>query len=569
MKILDQRQRLIDIITSKLLPQQKYTDAWRFEEIAKAREFSCSLAMLESWDQLGIFHPIYRLQSDSVPSQEDASSQYKKIVQLPTDDTYKPWAELSQTPISSANVVYHPYQVFRLWELCNSVIQQQKVYFTSSVSREDWNKAYDVLNTGLERSVEEAKNDESNYLKELALLLLVEDRYLPYLRQRISLQGFSAHRSQDWHEWAKAFEPQSVLEASEFTIEEIKEYRLHLAHYGQIVDPNEQWFVLTRHINHEKREKLKGKALLAWDYYEAAEVLGLFLKDLTGEVQPHIDDIGYGSYGGEWKKTIYGVAPQDFNYYKANALPSILRNFGLDTRPRVMFIVEGKSESEFVATWCTKSGLFAEADGNVAEADITNLRSLGIQFVALDGIGTMGNPPMQNYVQHARNEGACIVMVIDNENDATAQLNDWLAKGLIDKLLTDADVTGPNLYPLGGLLWQPCFEDANFTFDELSDAWCEILQSKSHKGINQSQIDAALEYACSCKTQGETSIKSLKLAADWKKLPLHKPEIARVLANKFYDSDKPMVLLIRKVLQLATLMKDFSYEAVREAADEV
>ncbi len=139
--------------------------------------------------------------------------------------------------------------------------------------------------------------------KLIRLLLLIQDRYLPLIRKKFVWRGGVDFNEfwDKWFEWTEKFDPHAVLKESGFTIEQIKEGRLHFAAKAGFIDPLRDWYVLVHHIPCSKREKLKGDALLAQDYYEITDMLGRFLTDLTSEKQLDADDLLDGRQG-RWKR---------------------------------------------------------------------------------------------------------------------------------------------------------------------------------------------------------------------------------------------------------------------------
>jgi hypothetical protein len=114
----------------------------------------------------------------------------------------------------------------------------------------------------------------------------------------------------EWFDWKEHFDCQAVLDSSGYSIDELKELRTSLAAQARFNDPISDWFMLVRHMRFSKKEHLKGKALLAQDYYEMVDMLGRFLFDLTGEKQLEADDLLDGRHGA-WKTRVYG---QEVNY---------------------------------------------------------------------------------------------------------------------------------------------------------------------------------------------------------------------------------------------------------------
>lgn len=603
MSAYDERKRVIGILLKKAFPQRGLLDRMRFENLASERGLSVHSADLETWDRLGILHPIIKVrcpftyhlitgrqpdgkvQYDPQPLEQEPQAgddvikvydtwsfgpeelrkwqeREKELVICPSAETFHPWSELMEKDIETPGPVYetvglfyHPYQVFRLCEvrrLCHTTFP----WPAFTVDHEIWQQSEDRQRKSLEHALEHLQKTEVDFLHRLALLLLVEDRYLPRVRDRVTFYGFHPDGINDWYQWAETFRPDMTLQESGLTVEEVLQIRRDFALQGKLIDPNYAWYCLIRHITYDQRLRLKKEALLAWDYYEVAEMLGRFLEDLTGERQPHVDDL-VSWPGGEWKKNVYGVAPEEFDYNKGNALPGILRHFGLDPRIKVLFIVEGESEVAFIERWCEQQGI--------------DLRVFGIRLVFLGGDELRSRRTPQ-HLQHARNEGAITVIAIDEEGEQSyraQQLKEWVEERLIDKVFDMSELNNPQAVPIGGMLWKPCFEDANFTFEELLDAWIATINAKqSKRAPDKERLRAEVEAVHNSQT-GVTWIKSMDEVRRQLRLPFSKPEIARELADRFSDSNKPIILLLQKVIQPGLRARTAQYRPAQPQEETV
>lgn len=584
MNAYDERKRVIRLLLKKVLPQHRLLDPMRFQSQASERGLSIHSGDLETWDRLGILHPLIKVrcpftyhlitgrQPDGTvqydPQPLDQESQVgdnvikvydtwsfgteelrkwqgreEELVICPSAEVFQPWSKLREKDtampgevIETVGLFYHPYQSFRLRDIhqrCHQVFS----WSTFTLDHEIWQQREGWQRQFLEDALGHLQETEVNFLRRLALLLSIEDRYLPQVREKVTFYGFHTDGINDWYQWTETFHPQEMLQESGLTVEEVKHIRREFAEQGRLIDPNRAWYVLIRHVPYDLRQGLKKEALLAWDYYEVAEMLGLFLKDLTGERQPHVDDL-VSWPGGEWKKNIYGVAPGEFDYQRGNALPGILRHYGLDPRIKVLFVVEGESEIEFIKRWCERQAI--------------DLRVFGIRLLLLGG-DELRSPRTPQHLQHARNEGAITVIAIDEEGEQSyraEQLKKWVEERLVDKVFNMSELNNPEVMPIGGMLWKPCFEDANFTFEELLEAWIPTINAKQVKYVpDKEKLRSAVESVHNLQT-GMTWIKSIDEAHKQLHLPFSKPGIARELADRFSDSNKPIILLLQKVIQL-------------------
>lgn len=603
MNAYDERKRVIRLLLKKMFPQLGLLDPMRFRNFASERGLSVHEKDLETWDRLGILHPIIKVrcpftyhlvtgrqpdgtvQYDPQPLDQESQAgddvikvydtwsfgpeelrkwqgREEELVICPSVEAFQPWSELMEKDDEMPGVIfetvgmfYHAYQIFQIREV-HRLCHQTFSWPDFTLTHEIWQQWGDWQRKSLEGASENLKGAEVDFLRRLALLLPIEDRYLPRIRGRFTSYGWHSNGITDWDQWAKTFRPDMALQESGLTVEEVQQIRRDFALQGKQIDPNYAWYCLIRHMTFDQRVRLKKEALLAWDYYEVAEILGLFLEDLTGERQPHVDDL-VSWPGGEWKKNIYGVAPEEFDYQKGNALPGMLRHYGLDPRFKVLFAVEGESEIEFIKRWCEQRGI--------------DLRVFGIRLFLLGG-DELRSPRTPQHLQHARNEGAITVIAIDEEGERSnraEQLKEWVEDRLIDRVFDASELNDHQTVPIGGILWKPCFEDANFTFEELLEAWIATINAKQPKrALDKERLRREIEGVCTSQTD-VSWIKSMHTVRKRFGLRLSKPEIARELADRFSDSNKPIILLLQKVIQLGLRARTAQYRPSRPQEENV
>ena len=571
-----ERERIVNILQDKQFPQKRLLNPSEFETLLRSRGLHIGYESLQTWDRLGIFHPVYRLEYNSDSALEHTSTQqHQGEVVIPSAKNFRVWSQLKRKyrrGVYSPNpscVFYHPYQLFRVREViasCSRSIEYTNFNCTLSVMKRLQRSFQAELGLASLR----LRETEHSYLRHLALLLLIEDVYSPGLTGW--LHGIHASQMQEYNEWVDVFDAEVARQKSGFSIESIKSIRREFALQGTAIDPNEQWYVLIRHATNNERQRLKAKALLPWDYYEVAEMLGQFVEAISGEKQPHVDDL---SWHNGWKKNRYGFLPEDFDYDTGNTLPNILRVFGLDPRVKVLLVVEGESEIAYIKTWLARKGIPINVSGQ--EISI-HIREHGILIVALQGNPKLDNDIVKQYVRDAHNQDACVCVIMDKEIDkqqiVKKHLNDWLKEGLIERIFDAAELTDLSKWPIGGMLWEPCFEDANFDLEEIMDAWKANLYAKQGDRVDIPRLEKSLEsaradYSLNKSKTNLAAIEAVKYAASWyadneakkdKAVLFHKQSIARELAERFADADKPINLLLKKILRLAELTHTFRYE---------
>jgi len=587
MSIIQDRQRVINILQGKRFPQQRLLDPSGFAKLAEGLGVHVGYGSLETWDRIGVLHPIYRTRPDLSPldkdAQLDAVAQAERIV-CPSAENFVPWKTLKRHYTrgyydpNPSNVYFHPFQFFRLRDVSQAC--QQHITFTDFVCEAAFmKKLQNIYQDELQQAAAHLRETETHYLQKFALLTLIEDKYLPTTTGWI--KSIYPSEMQSYENWRDAFDAEAALQQSGLSVEQIKVIRREFAIEGEHLDPNEEWYVLLRHMSYEQRQKLKKQALLPWKYYDIAEMLGHFLEDVTKQKQPHVDDL---SWHNGWKKKMYGFAPEDFDYASRNVLPNILRVFGIDPRIRVLFIVEGASEIAFIETWCAKQNIQPEPSRETAGQTSIYIRDYGIDIVPLNSISMLKNPVIRRYAQRALDEGACIVMAVDNENDAANQLVAWKTDGLIDDVFGVQRLTEPQRLPLGGLLWETCFEEANFDFEELLSAWITATRNKEGEAVSNEWLENTVEAARVADAARDrsrvTAIKVIETAVTnaihegrltkRQRLDLFdKPRVAKILAESFWDADKPINQLLGGIFAIAArarIARYHSKQGTEEAA---
>ncbi len=581
------RQKAAKTLLSKKWPQQKLLRPYDFCKMAQDRGWWwLKESDLENWDRVGVLHPILKTrmpstvhlvagfdaQGNPIPQKEplnrephedeqwvriwdsfftydEALSTYAEkfddLVIVPDKENFVPWNEMTKDQITRGSILYHPYQIFRLIK----VIEGMETTFHSSNFKGAAGLT-NVFRQELKRALATLRKNEIHYLRHLILFLLLEDKYLPDIRGARHLRHIVRYAGNGddsfFPEMQAAFNPHEALKESEFPIEKIRELRSGYAHQGHFCDPLSAWFVLARQVDPKRRASLRGKALIACDYYEIADILGGFLQELTGNRQPNTDAIFSNTF---WQEQLYGIPYDQIDFKTGNILPQVVRHYGLDLRIKVLLLVEGPTEREFILTWCQKRGFSLEA--------------AGIRLMSLDGVGDLANRA-EEIVHNAIAEESAIVLCVDDEGDALNNLNRWKNSGLIEDIY-DVSQLASQMTPVGALLWRPCFEDANFSLDELVDAW--IMVSHEHhftqtgKEWDKSIVDRNMIKQIVEKVKLEKCcpswIKAMEITNKERRVQFpysfYKPAIGRHLAAKFAQEDRPVIVWLEKIFQFAFL----------------
>ena len=226
------------------------------------------------------------------------------------------------------------------------------------------------MRANLERLRKDSKKDE----KFVELLLFIQNKYLPVAKQPgyISVTGdihsLTNNLYERWYDLQIKIIPKEIVSALGLEAEKIKEYRGLIGSYGLSIDPLKAWYDLIKYIKHDKRQKLKGAALLAQDFYLISDILALLLEDLTGEKQLETGSIS-DTMQGRGKARFYG---KELNYVDRDVLIKLLREYGLNPRPRLVLIIEGDAEEIAFPTIANAMGIPLERYG----IQIINIRGV-------------------------------------------------------------------------------------------------------------------------------------------------------------------------------------------------
>ena len=438
---------------------------------------------------------------------------------------------------------YHPLQAIRLWWM--QWVLTHRVSTISAPSTAFWQREVEDWLRRDATTLAALRRNLGQSFRNLALLLATEDLYLPEVRG-VAGSTWAAdvpgEGRQDYQEWRNSIDPHEIRRRLGLNVDGIRALRNALANTGRQLDPNEKLYVLLRAIPYEERIGLKGAARLAWDYYEAVDVLGLFLRDLTSKAEPHVDDL---LDGGLLKEELFGIPADRFDYTDHTVLAAIGRRYGLDGSPRVLWIVEGETELEFVRTLCERHSI--------------DLRSSGVDLQSMGGLNKTNDPIFRSFVMQVQQWRSALVVTIDNEHGAK-QVRTRIRKLGIAEHEVRLDELDDIPYIHGVLTWERNFETDNFTHQLLFEAWSRSQEDTVPP--DRDILDArgrAGKYRLHLETTGGVApadlVEFMEEVAKRCQLHYSKPAVGRRLAEVVCEArdrgELPETLLpIEKVINL-------------------
>jgi len=467
-----------------------------------------------------------------------------------TEDAWDCRADVDATSHQPARLrYYHPFQAIWLRRVEQAVTHRLGLLSSSSSGfwqeeLESWSRSADAMLARLRRGLAQS-------MRNLALLAVIEDLYLPEIRGVSAKNWHPARPGQgggDYPEWRDGVEPKAIRNRLGVTVDDVRSLRETLASEGRRLDPNESIYILLRAIPYEERRKLRGSAQLAWDYYEAAEILGLFLGDLTGQAEPHVDDV---PDGGWWKTDVFGVPAERMDYSDHRTLAAIARRYGLDGQARVLWIVEGDSEKAFLDAYAHVYGL--------------DLAKRGVVVQNMKGINNTSNAIFPAFVRQVREWQSALLVTVDCEKGADEVIRVLRANHVSERSFQTSDLADWD-WLHGTLVWHGKFEKENFDVHLLFEAWVDHLGTEDSRptGPERLRLRAALDRLIA---EGEDAVPDavdlLEKLAGTEHLHYSKPGIAgqipRVLKRERqqdrYMEDRPIETVLRKVLQTAAFLR--------------
>lgn len=303
--------------------------------------------------------------------------------------------------------------------------------------------------------VEELKKGD-NISDEIAYACqIISNRYFPKTqtdRRTINVSYPSYYHNWSWRAYCRKWDARLELSKMGINEEKVKKHQEIMSLRARYCDPLENWYDLVQFISLERKKRLKREALLAQTFYSMGMMLRLFYKELTG--QELSEDIGSEN---NWKEKVYGKGVPDSNMI---FLEYLTNQFHINPRPKLILIVEGRSEYEQIPRLAKEIGYSFDA--------------LGIRVELLEGIGNFTSGKIERFIDHYHNLQTIVYLILDNENNAI-KFRDKLIKKKSRYLGANRYMTNENYV----FIWDTCFEFDNFSDIEIANALSSILQDYS------------------------------------------------------------------------------------------
>jgi hypothetical protein len=230
--------------------------------------------------------------------------------------------------MNSSEFLYSPYQSLQLTDLTPVIARMR-------AQRRGRHTVYAVAPQELARSSTIRSLFATSDM--LVGLTALENRYRPYIVGHATSRNFGT--VEDWEQYVAAFDPVAMLAWLGWVPEQLLNYAGALLAVAHTVDPNRNVHDLIELWHPAARQRLRGTALLAVDYREAAEVFLRFYEDL----------VAHGMAAPLPMSPLGAPGPFDGRYRPdMTKRERILTDYGVSTRPLVVLVLEGQTEYEIM-----------------------------------------------------------------------------------------------------------------------------------------------------------------------------------------------------------------------------
>lgn len=290
-----------------------------------------------------------------------------------------------------------------------------------------------------------------SFLRLVALLLAAEPLMHPIIHGHITGSLADAASFEGYFAWAENIDPPGMLAEAGLTLEQAKTWHRDLAIEADLIDPLQHFRVLLQHANRRDRRHLRGDALAAHDLYDQAETLRRYLERFHECELFEEDDYQSGPRRQYAKKRKYGT--HRAGDVTREGLWRIVRSFGLDPQIKATWFLEGDTEIAFFR--------------RVAEAHGVDLDGAGLILYNLGGNRGLNdkNVALRHLLKQCRENGTFTLAAIDHDQQGgTSHLDD------VQRMANQGLLTA------GYKIWDPDFEEANFSLEELAAAATQFAQ---------------------------------------------------------------------------------------------
>lgn len=467
MKNMPEISHYMKLLLKSEFPQFSLLSPKEFISELRKRDVHVTKMDLSYFDKKGIIRPCLRLKRPLSPYQNEKylslmlrnphywKELYKeKYIEFPETNDSKTRYSYSNENKEKTWIYYHPLQML--------FVKNQTFEEITKIKR----RSFLYKNFDLQTLAEQEKKSQRKWLKIMkekslneynriiGLLMVLEERYRPDVTSEFYQKPDDKTFITKWKKWVRKYPAKNILRKSMWNIISLKAEYEHMVFGTNQLDPINKWNPFPEIIKRGKRRKLKGKALLAQDFFEALQTLSLFIKDLTGNSMPSPYDSGQWNTG--WKEMVYG---EPYDVKSEKTINRILSDF-LTKRPIICSIIyEGETEDRVIRAI-------------MKSVDVYDPEKQGIHLYNTEGSGNMNQKNLDGYIMRANLAENDVYVIIDKD-----------AEKLLKKHLDNDNIKHENC-----IIWNNDFEVDNFGIDIVIEKINSVLIKNGNNSITTNEV---------------------------------------------------------------------------------
>lgn len=276
-----------------------------------------------------------------------------------------------------------------------------------------------------------------------ALLLAIEPVVHPTVFRQITYDGFGETEEGYWT-WREEYDAAGQLGEVGLTLDQLEQRHRDLSISAELLDPLRHFRLLMQHAARDRRKRLVGDALAAHELYDMAETLRRYVEAYHDQKLPEEDDYRWPADSKRVKEDWFGTDRTADAGRKA--LWRIVRYFGLDPQIRATWFLEGETEVAFFERIAELEGIDLDREGLV-------LYNLG------GNQGHEKNRVLRHMLKQHEAGGAFAFIALDQDPQGGTKHIDGVKR--LERM---------GVLTAGYRIWEPDFEEANFSVAELAKA---------------------------------------------------------------------------------------------------
>jgi hypothetical protein len=388
--------------------------------------------MLEELDLSGAFQPIAFVAGPNPPEVVDLSP-YEPSFTFREEEPARPWESYSWDhhghPHTTA--LYSHWQVLYLDDVLDRASESVPLSLLTGPAQDldAWLEKLRELTSALHEAWATLHEHWQPLLK---LIVRLQNRYLPEVARSMKLlwDAEAGCQVDPWPEERRRFDAEGTVPELGIEVAQIEEAYFFLVERGIRREPRDGMELLRRARPRSAHREWRGQARHVEDHFEAAQMIRLFLADLTGAPP-----------GRPSAWPMDGRQPFRAYVFARGPVPDVTRDeirealYDVDLDPHPVHVVgEGKSEKEFIVT--------------IAEALAGAEKAANIGFSDLKGSGSA--PHLATIIRGLATYVDRTVIIVDNEGQMKARAEELQRTGEMlpeDVLCLDRNLEEDNFTP--------------------------------------------------------------------------------------------------------------------------